>query len=294
METPGLKVYVSTLNFGLKSLTQLGDLSRGGRFSNVEIASGHPFEPGLPDWLMKQHEQGVSLLLHNYAPPEPSGLLVDLSEKDKKKRATLITYLKESIALTWRLGADYFSFHGGYRVPFRFGVRAYSSHERCSRKEALSRYIDTFREVLSFAQAKGVHLGVENHVTEVGNEENLILDRPEDYRLFFDSIRSPFAHLHLDTGHLQVSSRVLGFGKEAFVEEFAEKIIGVHLHDNDYVSDRHEAFSEGWWFLDALRKLTQLRYATLETATKEDIEQIEHMSGLLQHAGSSLQEPVGS
>ena len=279
----GLEIYVSTLNFGPAALSTLGDLSHGGRCPRVEISSGHPFEPDIPAWLQAQRRRyGVSLLLHNYAPPAPDGPLINLADRRPAVQARTVEFLKSSIELTKRLGADYYSFHAGYRVPYEFGRKAYEAEERMSRSEALTRFIAALREVVAHAEVHGIHLGVENHVVESGNEANLILDGPDDFRALFEAVDSPFLHLHLDVGHLNGTSRTLGFDRRAFVQEFLDKVMAVHLHDNDGRTDQHAPFGKEFWFLGQLEGLSALRYLCLETATGGDQDRLREMHDVLQ------------
>ena len=186
-----MKVYVSTINFGFGPLPEVLGLSAQPPYRAIEISSGHPWDSrswDAPSRYAREHD--ASVLLHNYAPPGPDNLLINLSDPNPAARAQVIAFLKSRIDLTRELGSDYYSFHAGYRVPYKIGVRSYDTGQKLGRAEALGIFIEAVREVVAHAESAGVHIGVENHVVEQGNEENLILYGIEDFEVLLDSVRS--------------------------------------------------------------------------------------------------------
>jgi sugar phosphate isomerase/epimerase len=276
-----MTLYVSTLNFGLNALTQLGALRDGTAWPAVEISSGHPYEPGIAAWLRRQ-ASSRALLLHNFVPLTPEPLLINLADPDPARRSAVQAFLREAIELTSALRAEYYSFHAGYRVPYQFGRKAYEASERMTEEEALDRFIEALREVVAFAESLGVHLGVENHIVEAGNEDNLILYEPEQFARLFEAVGSPWLHLHFDTGHWKVTSRTMGLPLESFLPPLRERVLAVHLHDNDGRMDQHLPFGADAWFLDELPRLAALRYACLETAAGGDAGRIQELIELVQ------------
>ena len=277
-----MQVYVSTLNFGPRSLPQL--MAELGRlpYSEIEISSGHPSGRDARDSVLNfARNHRASVILHNYAPPEPGGLLINLSEPDPMARAAVTDFLKSRIDLTRELGSDYYSFHGGYRVPYAFGVSDYAASQIMDRELALEIFVDALREVVTFAEERSVHIGIENHVASRGNEGNLILYDRDDFEIIFKGVTSDYLHVHLDVGHLKVTCESLELNPLAFVEAFQDKIMAVHLHDNDGKNDSHQPFGEQAWFLKQLSQLPRLRYACLETKTQGDEQRIRSMVELL-------------
>ena len=280
-------VYVSTLNFGSGSLSKvMGELDQIG-YPAVEISSGHPAQD---DSAQDESVRAVlgyatrhkaSIILHNYAPPAPGDLLINLSDPDPGVRDSVTKFLKSRIDLTKELGSDYYSFHGGYRVPYKFGVRDYTSSQILERELALEIYLEALKEVVAHAEAQKVHVGVENHAVQQGNEGLLILFDQADFKTMFDEVNSDYVHLHLDVGHLKVTCETLRLDPHSFVEAFRHKIMAVHLHDNDGRADRHQAFGEDAWFMKQLRRLPGLRYMCLETRTRGDRDRIDGMVDLL-------------
>lgn len=277
-----MTVYVSTLNFGLKPLTQLHELQDSAAWPAVEISSGHPYQEELSDWLRRQAAlPGRTILLHNFVPLDREPLLINLAEPDAGRRSRVQAFLREAIALTHALGADYYSFHAGYRVPYQFGRKTYAASKRLSADAALELFIEALRGVVPFAEAQGVHLGIENHVVEPGNEDNLILFEPGDFLRLFTAIDSPMLHAHFDVGHWNVTRRTLGLDRAAFVRRLGGHVMAAHLHENDGLSDEHRPFEADAWFLEDLSKLPALRYTCLETALQGDARGIRRLIELV-------------
>lgn len=269
-EATSFELLVSSLNFGLSGVGDALERARNAGYTAVELSSGHL--PAHDDVVALQRatESGMRLQLHNYAPPEADALVINLSHPDPDERARSAAFVRSRLRLSRALGAPYYAFHAGYCVPYQFGTRVYGDTERLPRPEALRVFIETLRGLVAEAETLDVHMGVENHNTEPGNEQNLILFDRDDFTTLFQEIPSQYLHLHLDVGHLKVSSRTCGFSAEDFIEDFAERVMAVHLHDNDGRADTHEPFGAEAWFLPELPRLTGLRYAILETRSGGD------------------------
>ena len=277
-----VEVFVSTLNFGTGPMSEV--MGRLGRlaYESVEISSGHRSEDeSLSPVLSYARARKASVILHNYAPPEPGNLLINLSDPDSDTRDQVVRFLKSRIEFTRELGSDYYSFHAGYRVPYRFGIRDYDASQVLGRELALEIFGEALKPVLAHAELHGVHIGVENHVVERGNQGNLILYDQGDFEVLFQGFDSEFLHLHLDIGHLKVTCESLHLDPRAFLTQFRDKIMTVHLHDNDGKVDQHQPFGKDAWFLEHLGNLTRLRYACLETDTSGNGELIDRMGRLL-------------
>jgi sugar phosphate isomerase/epimerase len=277
-----MRVPVSTLNFGLKPLSQLSAVMASRQFPEIEISSGHPYEPGVPELLEEFARGGAKLLIHNYAPPAPDDPLINLSDPRPAARARVVDFLKGSISLTKRLGADYYSFHAGYRVPYEFGRKQYSDTERMPHEEALRLFIETLKPIVAYGESLGVRIGVENHVVAPGNEDNLILFGADEFAALFEGVPSAWLSLHLDVGHLTVSAKTMGFDRAAFVASFRDRIVGLHAHDNDGSADQHRPFGPDWWFLEHVPSLSALTYCCLETKTAGNSGEIRRMTRLIQ------------
>lgn len=276
--------FISTVNFrdwfkDFKISTVLKNIK--GNY-NLEICSGHPVEFNaeetlnmLIDW-SKEYKKKV--ILHNFSPPETSNIVVNLSNSDEEKRKQVKQVLKNRIKYTRELGGDYYSFHAGYTTDYEFGKKNYTHH--LSSKEAIRIFTEELIEIVEYAEKKNVNIGIENHNVEKSNKSNMILYSSHDFKFLFEEIKSNNLYLHLDVGHLKISSNTYGFDKIKFLEDFSDKIIAVHLSENDGLLDQHRPFNQNSWFLPHLKKLSKLKYITFETISKS-FDEIDQMINLI-------------
>ena len=262
--------FVSTINFihNYKEDTISKVISHLKDDYNIEISSGHKYEK-LPDDVIDdlsswEKKYDKKILLHNFSPPDETNLLINLSNEENIDNVK--KFIKKRIDYTKKLGMDYYSFHAGYRVNFKFGVKKYKNI--LSKNNAMDFFLEELKDVLNYAERKNIKIGIENHVVEKQNKNYLLFGDKKDFQILFDNLKSRYLYLHLDFGHLNVSSKTLGFNKEDFVEEFSDKILAVHMNENNGLKDEHKHIRKDSWFLDLLKKIPNLEYCILETKTK--------------------------
>lgn len=90
----------------------------------------------------------------------------------------------------------------------------------------------TWKPVVSHARRLGIAIAI----------ENMFLSTPNLLRKVVDIVDSPNMQICLDIGHLNVYSTV---PIEDWLDLLAEKIVKVHINDNDAKNDLHLAFGEG-------------------------------------------------
>ncbi|MHA1948559.1 MAG: sugar phosphate isomerase/epimerase family protein [Candidatus Thorarchaeota archaeon] len=276
-----MSIYLSTLNFMTREqrkISEIVPIMLDAGITNIEISSGHPYEAGLEekiiDWCSK-----AKLLFHNYAPPSENNILLNLSSRIPSVREMTSDFVKERILLCKKLGIDYYSFHAGFCVEYEFGKTAYS--DIMPRREGLDIFIREIREIAAFAKINKIHIGIENHVSRPDTQNLLMLDDIDDFDYLFNQLDSNHIHLHLDVGHLNISSNTRGFSKQEFIKKFSDKIIAAHVHDNDCLSDEHNPITNDSWFLTKLQELNNLKHIILETKTKGNHELMDNMIDLL-------------
>ena len=190
--------------------------------------------------------------VHNYFPipsarsdSKGSGDLFLLSSPQKEERQNAIRFTTRSIEHAGELGAAAVVLHCGVvemnneiQVLYKyFNSKRLDSEEakifiRSKLKERKSRkpkhmdsLLASLDRLVSVAEKQGVLLGLENryHYHE--------LPGPDDFRLIFDTFKNaPIGYWH-DTGHAH-ANETLGFiPKNALLQNYADQLIGVHLHD---------------------------------------------------------------
>lgn len=257
------KVFISTSNFNKKYDNNLNDILKNGikEFDSIEIASGHNTDESTYSIIKQKCSEGKRIIFHNYSFREKENLMLNLCEEDKEIRKKIIKYIKQMISLTKDMGEDYYSIHGGF-YPRKL-------ENKTQKKRYDDIYMESISEIVSFAEGQRVFIGVENHVVESQNIDKLYLYDEEQFVEMFSIIKSLYLKLHLDVGHLKVSSTTYKFSAAQFIKRFSNKIMTVHLHDNNGIIDEHKAFDISNYFFANLKELEDLRYIVIETWNQE-------------------------
>lgn len=176
---------------------------------------------------------------------------IHMTSLNESLRSQAVEFVRGSIRLAHRLGATAVVVHPGevsvgkdherrMRALYLEG-EAHSSEFAClkerfieQRMKAAPLCLEALRrsllELVEDAEAMGVRLGLENrdHYYEVplpDEMDELLAIRPGTIEYWHD------------TGHAE-KLRELGFySQEAWLERFSDRMIGIHLHDNDGVKD---------------------------------------------------------
>jgi len=190
--------------------------------------------------------------VHNYFPlpasssySEGSGDLFLLSSPQKQERQNAIQFTAKTIEHAADLGAAAVVLHGGVvemNPEMRSLYQYFNSNQlhsedaqifiRNKLKELDSRkprHLDSLLASLDrlvpVAQKQGVLLGLENryHYHE--------LPGPDDFRVIFEKFKgAPIGYWH-DTGHAH-ANEILGLiPPNALLQNYADQLIGLHLHD---------------------------------------------------------------
>jgi len=274
-----MKYFISTINFSPLMREKISDvipemIDKG--IKNIEISSLHPYEENL-----NFKKYSANILFHNFAPPIKENLLINLcSPKNAEK---VKRFIKDRILLTKQLGQKYYSFHAGFRLDYLRALHYYE--DRLTYSEAMMKFSDAMTEIVEFAEKQKLHIGIENHCSIKENKDNLMLYDLVDWDSFFRGMKSSsYLHLHLDIGHLKISSNEHKFDAKTFLETVGYKVMAVHVHDNTgYKVDCHAPFGEDFWFdEDHWRLLNNLEYVILETKTFGDMGRIYKMIEILE------------
>jgi sugar phosphate isomerase/epimerase len=259
------KLFFSTstvLRPGKKLQTCLNNLADLGIF-NVEISSGHSYQADFGR-ILTAAKKKFNLLLHNFSPPTADGFLVNLAAPEKKLREKSIAFIKQRIRLTKKLGADYYSFHGGFS-GYAFDLKTKKQIQPFEQKLARKYFLSGLTELAKYAEKNRIKIGFENNIVRKGEEKLLITCASSEIDEIFRTVKSPYLFLHLDAGHLNVTAKTFNFDKTKFLKKFREKIYAIHLNKNNGLSDQGLNFDKKLWLLPYLKIMPNLKYLIVET-----------------------------
>ncbi len=225
---------------------------------------------------------------------------LSLSSLEENEREEAVSFAKKTIDLASEVGAKAIVLHMG-EIPIDLGLddelrRLYQhnlsqtqeyDHAKtwlaCQRISKAPPYLETarksLRELSEYSQAKGIMLGLETrfYFHEVPN-----IDEMEE--LLREVEGSLVGYWH-DVGHAEVNQR-LGFTPhEEWLSRFADKMIGIHLHDVLGISDhRPPGKGDVDWNMVA-EYLPHEAIKVCEIAEWNEAEQIQGVTAFLQKQG---------
>lgn len=163
-------------------------------------------------------ETGARYLLNPREKHEPT--LVSADESDRLQR---IDFLRRAIDAAKSLGSDC--------VSIWSGVVRHSA----GRDESMWRLVSGLRQVLDYAERRGVVLGFEP-------EPGMLIDTMEAMTELVERVNSPRLGLTLDIGHLHCQGETPIAG---VIRQWGRRLVNVHIEDMRAGVHEHLMFGEG-------------------------------------------------
>jgi sugar phosphate isomerase/epimerase len=260
-------LYFSTGTFKGSPATKIAEEMYISGMTAVELSAGQ-HDPNFLSEIEKLRKLGLNLKLHNYYPVPSESFVMNLASPIEEIRFKSIALASQALEITSRFNMRHYAVHAGMRVdpnPSELGSQ-FLARDLVDEKISMNLFIESITSLTHLAKRLGVELLVENHVSNLQNlevyGENVFLLSSLDQILSFYNEYGADNRLLLDVGHLKVSSNTLGFSKIEAFQTLHKRIGGYHLHDNDGVSDQHNAFGASAWFIPFLRN--EVEYVTCE------------------------------
>ncbi len=207
---------------------------------------------------IRERIEGASLSTFTHGP----FFGLDIASLDTRLSEYSAECLVNGLEATAALGADVMVMHTAYMPQFSRGGRRHWMRNWAERMPA----------IVERAERLGVTLALENTWD----------DRPEIMLHLAGMLPGDNVRFCLDTGHVNVFSR-LPVGR--WWEMIGDRVVALHLHDNDGLSDDHLAPGEGSFDFDALagrlRGLERMPLLDLEVDLKRAARGRHHLDSLL-------------
>ena len=248
--TQSLRFAVSTMVFGGHTLEEMIRLAMDHDLT-LEFSSGLPHRPDLEDLYRKA---SCARLSHNYFPAPEKPFLLNLSSLNDELWQLSIDHCRKGLELAEVTGAPFFSAHAGYcgDPDSRDLGKKMTTVYPDRRSKYWERFLEAVHELAAEAERRNVKFLIENHVVIAENtagENHPFLCATADEILRLRAEVGPSIGLLLDTGHLKVTARSLGFDPSEFVLEVVDVVECIHHSDNDGVRDTNERLTLDYWFL---------------------------------------------
>lgn len=249
---PKREAVMSSLAFaGMAPEAMIAEADR--EFMALEFSSGMPFHPDMAGLF---RAAPMRRFAHNYFPAPADPFVLNLGSADDGIRDRSIAHCAQGMELSHAVGAPFFSVHAGFCVdprPSELGRRL-EQVARIDRPLHWARFTEAVRQVLAHTRDLPTGLLIENNVLAPvnryadGTNPLLCVDQEEQLRLLVE-VRDARLGLLLDTAHLKVSARTLGFDPVAAATGLLPSVRCVHHSDNGGEVDDNQGFGTDYWFL---------------------------------------------
>ena len=97
-------------------------------------------------------------MLHNYFPPEKTGLVINLASNNKIIRKKSIEFIKNNIDLSLKLNSPIYSFHSGFCIdPIKKDLgQIQNKYKFIDKKIAIKNFHDSLFELLQYSKSKDI------------------------------------------------------------------------------------------------------------------------------------------
>ena len=185
------------------------------RMANVQYIMELDLE-GLRDIKEKIEAKGLKVFTHG------PFFGLDIASMDRNIYEYTERSLLRGLEVTHALGAEVMVMHSGF-LPF---------FSRGGRRHWFSNWARRMRPVVEKAKELGIKIALENSWE----------DRPELLEHLIELIGKDSLYVCIDTGHLNVFSKL---SIDNWWKRLDKRVVAMHLHDNDGLSDDHLAPGRG-------------------------------------------------
>ena len=260
---------------------------------NIELGAAHQHEEGIVDFLKKyKKEHGAEFTIHAYFPPEKKPVIVNLASQDPEILKESMSSVKKSIDVAKEIKARLYSFHAGFRVDPESLGKPFKRKNIASYEDAYNTFVDSIDEICFYAKNRDVKIAMEPNVVSKynlinGKNELLLMCELHEIKRLLEDLTHENLGILLDLGHLKITANNLKFDQEEFMMGVKDRVLGLHVHDNDGVTDLHMPFKADSWVLEVLNRnfLKNSIPITLEIADM-DIKDIRSQIRLLTQFGN--------
>lgn len=256
------KIYVSTTAFGNIDLPKISQISLECSI-NLEFSSNVLFDPLNIDCFYNHN--GLKLI-HNYFPAPKTPFVINLASENKEILKLSIEHIKDNIIRTAELNLPFYAAHAGFCLDPKISSlgKIISVNKKIDRSRNINIFLESLKQLVSFATENGVVFLMENNVLskdnfDKNNNQNIFLcTDSKEIIMVLEEVNSINFGLLLDTAHLKVSSTTL---KKNLLKEASILLPftrGVHHSENDGLSDSNLKLNENYWFLQYMKDLKDI------------------------------------
>lgn len=230
---------------------------------HIELSAPHYYQP--IDYLEKKLNDlsrcEYKFLIHNYFPPQENSFVLNMASKNDLEKNQSLNLISSALRLCSFAKSPLYGIHAGYLsqpVASKDGIFQFSN-KTLNYNEALSNSVEFVNEINSDFEKAGVKLIIENLFPSVNRNDSLFCSFAQIKEYISQIPKS--VGLLLDLGHLNISSKILNFDRDSFInsylDEYSDRLIEIHLSENNGYEDEHLEIKKNSWQLMATKLINQ-------------------------------------
>ncbi|HLD00873.1 MAG TPA: TIM barrel protein [Candidatus Nanoarchaeia archaeon] len=247
-------IFIST-TFGpdKSKLSEILPLCAQNNFTNLELGSNHCYEDNFHTIIKKFN---FNYLVHNYFPIPKDLFVVNIASLNDEIYVRSLRHIFTAIDFTQQIGGKLYTFHPGFLTDVKESANKSNydfvfSSENLDQNTyglAFQRMLIAIRQIVEYAKIKQVKVAIETEGS-ISKKDYLLMQRPEEYKLFFQHFSPSEMGINLNLGHLILASKAFNFEKHDFVDLIADYVVAMELSHNEGVNDDHLPLkAEGWYW----------------------------------------------
>ncbi len=243
------EIFISTGAFRTRKLNEILGIASRLKIRNIEISPGLDYSEDTES-LILQNRREFDFLIHNYFPTPRNPFALNLASDNDRVIEKSLNMCTNAIDFSAAMGLSHYSVHCGYCFDTdgsALGKKEQVSLSRIPYKKAKEIFCDNVRKLCKYGLEKGIGIAIENNVmadfANCDKELYLGVDT-EDIKELLKMIDMPNIGVLIDLAHAKVSNTFLEFGVENMVTELFDKIIEVHISDNNGKQDENKQIKE--------------------------------------------------
>lgn len=263
-------VYISSNAFPIKTIDAIFTECDRHAITHLELGSGVAYDPEAREKIIAR-SKNTKILLHNYIPAPLQPFVLNLASDEKEVAKKSFDLVVTALQISAKIGAPFFAVHSGFAYhaePQLLGKKQIHL-EHFSLLTATTNFLENIQQLAAIAKQFGVRLLVENNVVPRfnlidGQNKSYLVAGFEDSLNILEKISQWGVGLLLDTGHLNVSAKSLGFNRIDFVAQVRQYIYAFQVSNNDGSEDQHKPIEKTDWSVDLVKSFPEEVFVTLE------------------------------
>jgi len=256
-------VYISSFAFSNREIDAILRTCQAKGIGNLELGSSVAFDRDIRKKIIKA-AKSMKLLLHNYFPAPERPFVLNLASPDKDSLKRSKNLVLKAVEISSEIEASIFSFHAGFSYVAEAQLLGKEKQKHLKRfpiGEAEKIFENSVFELSAKAELRGVKLLVENNVIlssslDRGINKTCLMADISNSLFFLKRFKEIGVGLLLDTGHLQVSAKVLGFNKNDFVRDCSKYVGALHVSENNLELDQNLPIGKNSWAIEVIKEFS--------------------------------------